>query len=773
MKKVTHFLAAALCLALLLTGCGGKAPQTQPQTTAAPETTQAAVDAKALYGEVKAAAEALTDRKLRITREKQVSVGGETLEETAHQELTILGMGRDNPKALLTEAVSYGTGYETTFETVWAEGKVSLLVDGEMRFWDEAGPDWLDSLTPAVLMEESRYADITLEEAGGKTTFAFLDATEGEPWAMPEGAELLEADGEAVAEAGILTESRYHARYRYGSTEVEQTITVSLSPEAGEILVPELEEAEKVEDLEAVRLSEQVCGYLLQAKKVSSTLTEVVTAQAAGAVVTQTTAVDYHRVGDLMADVNNTVLWLDASTGETSSYTQKESLRKGLYTYSEDGGEPQMDGSVTPAVVRQYCENMFLGDLVSLEYWEDAKVEQLGDLIYVTCDFTQELAQALRENISLTLYNDPAYLDSYTQESTTTALTGYFSLDRYTALPVAAGYAYVSSDVVEGQTFAVALQSDQSFRSPDLGVYQTLTGKMEEEPQPENPATPLLYKVTGPEGQQMWLMGTIHIGDERTAYLPQSVYTAFDAADVLAVEVDIQAFEEAMLTDPNLQAQVLRSYCYLDGSTIVDHADLELLEKAEKFMKASGNFNANLLVMKPALWANTLENFYLGQGYDLMPEKGLDNRLLTRAKEQGKPIWNIESGEAQMAMLGGWSDGLQELLLENALGYGPCEYWQEAARLYEQWCLGDEQALRALLNEEVQEGGLTEQEQALYGEYTDAMITQRNEAMLETALEYLNSGDTVFYAVGLAHLLQGNGLVDGLRAAGCTVEQVG
>ena len=44
--------------------------------------------------------------------------------------------------------------------------------------------------------------------------------------------------------------------------------------------------------------------------------------------------------------------------------------------------------------------------------------------------------------------------------------------------------------------------------------------------------------------------------------------------------------------------------------------------------------------------------------------------------------------------------------------------------------------------------------------------------MIEVAKGYLESGKTVFYAVGLAHLLKNDGLVDGLRAAGYTVELV-
>ena len=53
------------------------------------------------------------------------------------------------------------------------------------------------------------------------------------------------------------------------------------------------------------------------------------------------------------------------------------------------------------------------------------------------------------------------------------------------------------------------------------------------------------------------------------------------------------------------------------------------------------------------------------------------------------------------------------------------------------------------------------------------MSYDRNKEMLKVAKKYLESGDVVFFAVGLAHLLDSeNGLVDTLRDAGYTVELV-
>ena len=67
---------------------------------------------------------------------------------------------------------------------------------------------------------------------------------------------------------------------------------------------------------------------------------------------------------------------------------------------------------------------------------------------------------------------------------------------------------------------------------------------------------------------------------------------------------------------------------------------------------------------------------------------------------------------------------------------------------------------------------MTEEELKLYNEYNNAISVDRNEGMLKAAIDYLESGDTVFFSVGLAHLLADNGLVNALREAGYTVELV-
>lgn len=303
---------------------------------------------------------------------------------------------------------------------------------------------------------------------------------------------------------------------------------------------------------------------------------------------------------------------------------------------------------------------------------------------------------------------------------------------------------------------------------------------MPEQEAPETRAKPLFYHVTGENGQEMWLLGTIHVGDVRTCYLPQEIRDAFDASDALALECNTEGFEEQVEKDEKLQESVSKAYYYTGKTNLKTLLSEEEYARAVQFAKATGNYNINLPQAKPYLWSNGIEMFYLRQANHLHGDWGVEEQLHQWAKETEKPIREIESNLFQIQMITGYSDKLQVKLLEDTMNTSAQEYWDELDELYELWCAGDEAALRAEVSNKVDTSNMTaeelaeyEQNKALIEEYNKAMSYDRNEHMLKVAKEYLESGDTVFYAVGLAHLLDDtNGLVDALREAGYTVEPV-
>ena len=148
-------------------------------------------------------------------------------------------------------------------------------------------------------------------------------------------------------------------------------------------------------------------------------------------------------------------------------------------------------------------------------------------------------------------------------------------------------------------------------------------------------------------------------------------------------------------------------------------------------------------------------------------------RLLTRAIDAEKKIYEVEDSYRQFQMDIDFSDDVLELNLYNAAYYPRSYFRADNIELFNAWCKGDIKELSKAINEPDDFTGMTDDQIDAYEEYEKALTDDRDALMLEKAKEYLASGETVFYAVGLAHLLdEDTGLLKTLDEAGYTVELV-
>jgi len=275
---------------------------------------------------------------------------------------------------------------------------------------------------------------------------------------------------------------------------------------------------------------------------------------------------------------------------------------------------------------------------------------------------------------------------------------------------------------------------------------------------------PLMWRVTSPDGQTMYLFGSIHVADDEIYPLPDFIMNAFNASDYLAVEVDLLAFEN----DELAQQALALSLMYSDGRTIVDEIGEELHERAKAVMAEldldlEGMPLEILDLFKPSFWVTMLTAEAVERA-GMSEEFGLDKFFLIEAAERGMEILEIESVEAQIEMFVGFSAPLQIFLLEGALNVDEvAAYLRE---LYSMWKQGDRQGIEALANSE------SEEMDELAEEYWDALLTQRDLIMVEVARRYMAEGKNVFYVVGLLHMIGENGIVEQLIQHGYIVELV-
>lgn len=771
-----RMLALLLCAALVfgLVGCT-KEPvpaETTAATTLPPETEPTA---HTVYQEARAAIDAAYTLTLRSTINRSTTIYGETISTITNQTLHYAGIGTDTMLVSCDSNIAYASGYKTTTQETWADNTLYIAMDEAGLF---SGPmtlaDCEARYLPPVLLNADLYGEIAMEKLESHSTLTFSAPAAAESWAMPEGAEFIDASGTALlSAAGELQKLTYTISYTDGPATVEEAYETYVVAEPVTITIPaNAADYIQLDDPTIPLMADAAMAALLEADNVTTMNAESILSEAAAFMRNQSTTMNIHGTGkDLVAKFETSINVMDLSTGESQQLDQEEVYIDGKYTISTDGSEPQTQGGITADVITDYAQELKASYFLATENWDEITLTELNSgLYYLEFSLTDELAAGLEDGVSTFLYEDPAFLDNMASAYVTNACEGYMAIDMVTGMPTSFGYYFEGVHTIEGQDYRMTLQADQSMEAPSQGAYYAVTEEHLPEEEPETKATPLFYHVTGADGQEMWLLGTIHVGDARTAYLPQEIYDAFAASDALALEFDSGAFEEQLDTDETLMNQVSEAYFYADGTKTSDHMDQELYDLALPYLKASGNYNMNANYMKPYLWSNSMTNFLMRQTRTLHGDKGVESRLETLAADQEKPIYSIESGLFQIQMMCGYSDELQEMLLADALDSTLEEYAQELLELYEAWCAGDEAALRELLTDDLSE--MTEEELALYEEYNKAMLLDRNAEMLKVAIEYLESGETVFYAVGLAHLLTGNGLVDTLREAGYTVELV-
>lgn len=288
-------------------------------------------------------------------------------------------------------------------------------------------------------------------------------------------------------------------------------------------------------------------------------------------------------------------------------------------------------------------------------------------------------------------------------------------------------------------------------------------------------STPLMWAVTSPQGGKLYLFGSYHMADPSFYPLPEAVMSAYEESDALAVEYDTfaAAFDLASLVE--MQGTVL----YTDGSTVADHLREDTYRMAVELMTEKGVYSAELDSYLASQWPTLILQAACGElGFE--SSYGVDSYLLTLAHHQGKTVLEVESQSEQLALLTGTSDLYNDAAVRSAvMSYE--EGKEMLSELYDAYRRGDIGKLEELLLEEddIEDEALwaytADERAALDTEceaYNRAMLDDRNLGMADTALKYLDSGETVFFVVGAAHMLGETGLVQLLAGAGCTVELV-
>lgn len=279
------------------------------------------------------------------------------------------------------------------------------------------------------------------------------------------------------------------------------------------------------------------------------------------------------------------------------------------------------------------------------------------------------------------------------------------------------------------------------------------------------PLSPSAWKVTSPDGNTMYMMGSMHALKDECYPLPDYIEQMYTNADVLAVEVDITDFTSIV----SGMLQYTDKMTYPNGETVVEHLGEETWNEIASYLEIYGQDPKMYEMYQSWYIYDLLENLAL-EDVDLSADKGIDVHLLNRAHEDGKEIYEVETMELQMDMLSSLTDDQVKAMVKGYSVENRYEIAQALLDLYKAWKSGDVDAVAE--NNDTDTSEFTEEELELINEFNHKLIGERNIGMTEKAMELIDSGDNVFYVVGLAHFTGEGGILDLLEQKGCTIERV-
>ncbi|MFQ6018387.1 MAG: TraB/GumN family protein [Kiloniellaceae bacterium] len=266
----------------------------------------------------------------------------------------------------------------------------------------------------------------------------------------------------------------------------------------------------------------------------------------------------------------------------------------------------------------------------------------------------------------------------------------------------------------------------------------------------------VFWKVEKPGAAPSYVLGTMHVTDDRVVNLPAPVEEAFNAADSATFEV---------LKTDGVQMRLARAMILTDGRSLDAILGPALSRPRGERAGRYGLPADGVKHLRP--WALTIMLSVPQQevGRLAAGDLALDDWLQDEAERQGKALHQLETIDDQIAVFSSLSEADQVTLLRVAIDQNAqIDAWFE--KLLGHYLARDVSAIHALMIE--QTAGMNPE---LAATFQASFIDARNERMVARMAPRLAEGNA-FIAVGALHLPGERGILRLLDRQGYRVERV-
>jgi uncharacterized protein YbaP (TraB family) len=262
----------------------------------------------------------------------------------------------------------------------------------------------------------------------------------------------------------------------------------------------------------------------------------------------------------------------------------------------------------------------------------------------------------------------------------------------------------------------------------------------------------MLFRIRGPHGATLYLLGSVHLLTPDAGKLPSEVDSAFAHAKLVAFETSLdslqgRAMELAMLAR-NAPGTTLRSALTPAGAA-----------KADTVLGAYGLSVDKLAPFKP-WFATLLMTQLVIQKAKFQAQYGVDAQINERAHQANKPTTGLESVDFQLHLFDSMTPTEQEEML--VMSSPPDSSTENLIKIKDAWLAGNTVMLDSMLNISMAESP------AIFNK----IVVQRNKSWIPRLDSMLQGNDDALVVVGAAHLVGKQGVLEMLKAKGYTVEQL-
>jgi uncharacterized protein len=256
----------------------------------------------------------------------------------------------------------------------------------------------------------------------------------------------------------------------------------------------------------------------------------------------------------------------------------------------------------------------------------------------------------------------------------------------------------------------------------------------------------LFWKMESPSGQISYLFGTIHTDDNRVTDFSPRILDALKSVDLFVMEAT-----------PNSNPE---NFSMPEGTlkTMLTEAELDQVKALTAFHVMHLE---SALKMKPWLLAVVFSQSKPQTPY------AQDNLLMRGAEDFNKPVKGLETSEEHFSVIDSFSLDEQLVMLRAALKLTEKQKERDFEKLLAVYLHGDSDKIVAL-DAKITGSGLPK---PLWKKMRAKLLDERNAVMTERALA-LAKDQSVFVAVGAAHLAGENGFIQVFKKAGYKLTRI-